>query len=175
MPSLTSSQAAPLIEDATMADVAQALEMVMAGHGRSMDEGRIKTVALLVLDQGWKRAELQAAARVLANDPEVRDHLRYGGTISSADFEAVRRGDERRERGEDGEPDRVITTLRGYALKVRRNRLYTHPEAFGLWVAAGQPGSFSDAVQRDGALKTYPDSMFTVVEAGEVGRRFQLK
>src|SRR5690606_36869693 len=110
VPWVTSSDLAEATEDAAMADVAQALAMVMAAHGRSMDEGRIKTVALLVADQGWKRAELMQAARILASDPKVRDHLRYGGTISPADFEELRRPQERREHDPVTGDVTIITT-----------------------------------------------------------------
>lgn len=150
------AEALPMVEDATMADVSIALKVVMAAHGREMDPGRIKTVAMLILDQGWKRAELEAASRVLASDPGLRDTLRYGGTITPADFETVRRADEKTV-GE-GEDKRVIVTRSGFALKVARARLYDYAEAMGIWRAAGESGPFGTDSGR------YPDAMFEAVK-----------
>lgn len=149
-------EAAPLMEAATMADVATALQVVMAGHGREMDAGRIKTVAMLILDQGWKRAELEQASRVLASDPELRRDLRFGDTLGSSHFEGVRQADEKTV-GE-GDDKRVIVTKSGFALRVARARLYDYAEAMGLWRAAGEPGPFGT----DGGR--YPDAMFEAVK-----------
>lgn len=172
LPSLASSEAAPMLEDATMADVAGALETVMAGHGRSMDAGRIKTVAVLVLRQGWKRAALREAAEILANSPAVRDELRYGGTLGSSHFQELLDGDSR-EVGE-GEDKRVVVTRSGFALQVARQRLYGYDEAFGMWSASGQQRAFSDAKRPDGSMVEYPDAMFTVVDVdGQVWWRIK--
>lgn len=164
-----------MTEPATVHDAAQALGAVMSALGHEMAADRIRFVAEVVAAGDWTRAEIRAAVNVLARDTKLRDHIRYGGTITPADFEGARAGEERVEEGGVGEPDRVITTLRGYALKVRRARLYDHAEAFGLWNTAGQPGALSDAVRTDGTLRVYPGAMFTVVHTGETGLRFRLK
>ena len=164
-----------MVETATLDDAMDAVGAVMSALGHEMAAERIRFVAEVVAAGDWTRAEIRAAVNVLARSTKLRDHIRFGGTITPADFEGARVGEERTERGEAGEPDRVITTLRGYAMKVRQNRLYTHAEAFGLWSAAGQPGSFSDAVAADGDLRSYRDSMFTVVSVEGTGRRFRLK
>lgn len=125
-----------------------------------------ETAAVLASAQPpWSRAALQEAGRALASDPTLDDKVRYGRPITPADFERQRRGDERAERGEDGE-ERVITTLRGFALKVARAKLYSFAEAKGLWEAAGEPGVLSDARRPDGTLAVYADAMFTPVVAG---------
>ena len=154
---LSASEAAARTEPATVEDAEDALALVMGALGHRMDPGRIATVALILAGSGWTRAELDAAARVLAVSPKLRDALRYGGTLTPADFEDVRRGEERTERDEEGE-ERVITTLRGYALRVKRERLFTYAEAMGVWTSAGSPGRFGDSVQAE-----YADAMFTPV------------
>ena len=109
----------------------------------------------------WSVAALREAARALASSPELDDKIRYGRPITPADFERVRRGDEKRV-GE-GDEMRVITTRSGYALKVARAKLYTYAEALGIWKSAGEPGVFSDARRpTDGTLIAYPDAMFAI-------------
>lgn len=125
-------------------------------------------VVLATAEPSWSRAALKAAGRALARDPNLDDKLRYGRPITPADFERQRMGTEQKYRDEETGEERVITTHRGFALKVARSKLYTHPEAFGLWSAAGCPGSFSEARRHDGTLATYPDAMFTVVDVDGV-------
>lgn len=156
---LSAAEAEPYIADATLADVAEALKAVMAAHGRAMDAGRIKTVALIVVDQGWKRAELTAVTRVLASSPAVRDNLRYGGTLSPADFEEVRRIEPQDTRL-DEHTERTVTTVSGYAIKVRRERLMSYGEMMSLWHATGGQGGpwpttadFAEAVHVEGEDK----------------------
>lgn len=163
------------MERATVQDAEEAVVAVMSALGHEMAPDRIGYVAEIVAAGDWTRAEIRATVNVLARDTKLRDHIRFGGTITPADFEGARSGEDRTERGADGGPDRVITTLRGFALKVRRNRLYSFAEARGLWDAAGQPGKLSDHVLADGTLKVEPTAMFTVVEVEGTGRRFRLK
>lgn len=168
-PTLSRSEAAAMMEAATVDDALDALAAVMGALGHRMDAGRIQTVALVVADQGWTKAELRAATRALASSPALRDHIRYGGTITPADFEAARTSEERTV-GE-GEERRQIITIRGYALTVRRGRLYRHAEAFALWQQMGEPGRFSDSLQQ-----RYADSAFEAVRVeGDEAIRFRFK
>lgn len=164
-----------MVERATVSDAVEAVAAVMSALGHEMAPDRIRFVAEVVAAGDWTRAEVRAAVNVLARDTKLRDHVRYGGTITPADFEGARAGEERTERGVDGEPDRVITTLRGYALKVRQSRLYTAREMMDLWRAAGEPKPNCDGILPDGRVEEKPGAMFTVVEVEGLGRRFRLK
>lgn len=162
---LSASEAAPLTQRATLDDAEAAIGIVMGALGHRMDAGRIATVAMILAASDWTPAELNEAAKVLATDPKLRDSLRYGGTITPADFEDVRRGEET----DDGE--RTITTIRGYALRVKRERLMDYQEAMGLWTAAGCPGVFGNALgaRFDGAM------FEPVVVEGEGRPRWRLR
>lgn len=170
---------------ASVEDCEEALEVVHGAMGlgpANADEAgpffqrlRETAVILATAEPTWSVAALREAGRALARSPRLDDKIRYGRPITAADFERQRAGEERTVRDPDSGDERVIVTLKGFALKVAAAKLYTHGEAIGLWRAAGEPGRFSDGVRPDGTLATYPDSMFTVCEVEDAGRRFRLK
>lgn len=160
---------------ATVEDCVGAVSMVASAVACTLDADRVAMLAEIVAGGDWTRAELRAAVGVLARSTDLRDALRYGRTLTAADFEEARAGQARKVRDDETGEERVIVTLKGYALKVRQARLYTHAEALALWTSAGAPGVLADAFRTDGTLAVYPNSMFTAVDAEGVGRRFQLK
>lgn len=165
VPVLSALEALPLMQRATVEDAEAAVGVVMAALGHAMEPDRIATVAMIVASTDWMQAELVEAARALAVDPKLRDSLRYGGTITPADFEDVRRGTETKDE------DRILTTISGFALRVRRQRLYTYAEAFGLWNAAGAVGPLADSFDA-----TCSGAMFEPVRVeGEDKPRWRLK
>src|SRR5690606_26150155 len=185
VPSLTRTEAADLLP-ASVQDCEEALMVVHGILGIVPANGTAEAtnafhervheaaVVLATAEPSWSVRALRESVRALARDPRLDDKLRFGRPITPADFERQRAGEERVHRDEETGEERVITTLRGFALKVAKSKLYTHAEAFGLWNAAGQPGTFSDARRADGTLAIYPDSMFTVVSVdGEI--RWRLK
>lgn len=102
-----------------------AVSKAAALHGTGMDEDRIETLAEALADpaEDWTVTELEAAAREVGRSPEVRDAIRFGRTISLADFEAARSD----ERGEAGR-------------RIAKQRLFSHASALARWQRAGEPG-----------------------------------
>ncbi|MEO1633030.1 MAG: hypothetical protein AAFU38_19840, partial [Bacteroidota bacterium] len=157
----------PMLTPATREDAEEAVMLVAGLLGHAVAPLRLNDLAPVIAAQGWTVAEINMAARVLASDPKLRDHIRFGGTITPADFAEVRKGQETTVGYDDDR--RVVTTLSGFALQVRRSRLYGHAEALALWKAAGEPGRFANSRQF-----TYPDAMFDLVDTPD-GARFKLK
>lgn len=142
-----------MTQAATVEQALEAVTVVCAGQGIELGEERLATVAMMVAAAGWKAAELREAAQVLALDPDLRDSVRYGRTLSPADFEAVRQG--RVRRTEDGE----VTEHTAASRRIARARLMSFNEARAAWQRMGSPGRFSDS-----RTVGYPDSAFEVVD-----------
>lgn len=183
------AEAADLLP-ASAQDVATALMAVLGSmglgpaHERDADDfvRRVEETAAILASAGWTLAQIREAARALAMSPELDDKIRYGRPVTAADFERVRRSGlemtTERVRLDGVVRERVVVTRTGFALKVDALKLYTAAEAYGIWQAAGEPGTFADGVPlplEPEALSSHDDAMFTAVEIPGVGRRFRFK
>ena len=109
---LTPAEAPELLE--AVAHVALAVGIDIAPERRAY-------MATALAEQGMSQAELRAVVRGLVASPELDDKIRYGRTLTVADFVRMR-GD-----------------LEGPAATAR---LLTWHEALRAWQRAGSPGAF---------------------------------
>ena len=91
-------------------------------HGHEASAERVATLAAALSDpeERWTQPELEAAARALARCPRLGEAIRYGRTVTLADFERMRTGD----------------------AGAGRERLVGYYEALRQWQRAGSPGRF---------------------------------
>lgn len=172
---LSGASASDMATPATADDALVALGHVSAALGHVLQADRMDYLAEIIASGDWTRAELRAAVGVLSRSTTLRDAIRFGRTITPADFEEARRGDERTARDAEDGTERVVVTLRGFALKVRQARLYTQPEALALWRAMGEPGGLSDRLHRDGTVTVDVRACFALITVPELGLRFRLR
>jgi hypothetical protein len=93
--SLSQAEVDRLEQSATVRDAAQAVARVCALHGHEASAERVATLASALADpeERWTQPELAAAARALARCPRLGEAIRYGRTVTLADFERMRSGD----------------------------------------------------------------------------------
>lgn len=87
---------APLVTRATVQDALAAVRRVVVLLGLDVDAERIAVLAAALAgdeDAPWTVAALQAAAAALGKDVWFRETVRYGGTLTPADFERMRQGE----------------------------------------------------------------------------------
>lgn len=148
-----------MIERPDLDTATKALRMVETAGGFALEPERREELAQMLAAGDWVVDELAAATNRLMRDKRLVEDLRYGRTLGLPHFEEARANAE-------GVPYDDVA----------RRRLYRRHEALSIWQKRGEPGVFSDAVRADGALRTYPDSVFTVVRvSGEDGLFFRMK
>ena len=120
--SLTQAEVDRLGQSATVQGAAQAVARVCALHGHEASAERVATLASALADpeERWTQPELESAARALARCPRLGEAIRYGRTVTLADFERMRTGD----------------------AGAGRERLVGYYEALRQWQRAGSPGRF---------------------------------
>lgn len=109
------------------ADFLDVLAYLALVVGIDLPEDRRAAIALALQGQGWTVGELKLAAVALSVDPTLDDKIRYGGTVTPADFMRLR-----------GDP----------ASPVAGGKLYTYHEALRLWDIRGNPGTFPETLFR---------------------------
>lgn len=88
--------------------VLQAIDQVTLSMGIAISAERQAAMALALLSESYTEAEIQMAARDLCSDTVLDDKLRFGYTLTPADFKRV---------------------IMGAGGEAARSKLYTHAEA----------------------------------------------
>lgn len=138
MPAAT---ARALTTPATVNDCEEAVAIVLGAFGvgpgpdadpieRQRYAERIHELAEILATAPWTRGEFIAAAHQLTFSVKLRDEIRFGRTLTPADFREVIEGDKPHE-------------------SIKRHRLYTYHEAMDRWQRMGNPGIFSAPNGRD--------------------------
>jgi len=129
---------APLVTAATVGHALDAVRRVVVALGLDVDAHRIAALAALLADapESWTVAALDAAASALCFDTWFRETVRFGGTVTPADFERMRTGE-------------------SAAPGVAAARLHTYAEAVAAChkagVVDGVPTALFDLVPVEGA------------------------
>lgn len=81
-----------LVTPATVGHALDAVRRVVVALGLDVDADRASALAILLCDapEPWTVAALDAAARALSYDVWFRETVRFGGTVTPADFERMR-------------------------------------------------------------------------------------
>jgi len=102
-------------------DFTQAFRQVKLSLGVEISPEREAAFLVTLLPKGYTAGEVKIAASALCTCPVLDDKLRYGGTLTPADFRRMI------------EPDEAAA---------KAGKLYAWHEAMAMWTKAGEPVPF---------------------------------
>lgn len=130
--------------------IAATVARVIADFALSMSADRVQHLSESIEEMGWTEEQLRLACRELIKSSEFRKTIRYAGTLTIADLAAVI----------EPEEDVILSSPKGYAVKVAAGKLYTYEEMIALFqLTGGEHGpwrttvNFAEAVRIEGREK----------------------